>query len=99
MALWRLKRRSVRIGLAAGLVAALVQVLRTLARRKRERDERAFSKASEGMWPPVPPASADGVRIAASRAEVRPDGRDAGAAEPGLADLDDLGTPGEGAAS
>ncbi|HUZ19744.1 MAG TPA: hypothetical protein VMU75_04130 [Acidimicrobiales bacterium] len=99
MALWRLKRRSVRIGLAAGLVAALVQVLRTLARRKRERDERAFSKASEGMWPPVPPASADGVRITAGRAEARPDGSEAGAAEPDAVELDDLESPGGGAAS
>nr|MDA8291915.1 hypothetical protein [Actinomycetota bacterium] len=55
-------------GVAGGLLGAVVRVLARRARRRREEGERAFSRASDGIWPPVPRADERAVRIAADRA-------------------------------
>ena len=71
------KRRRVRItllaGAAGGLVAAGLRVARSRGRRRREAGEKAFSRASDGLWPPVPPAPERQVRIEAERAAAAQD--------------------------
>ncbi|MCU1495433.1 MAG: hypothetical protein JWO62_3197 [Acidimicrobiaceae bacterium] len=70
-------RRRIRATLVAGAAGALIggalRVSRARARRKHAAGERAFSKASAGMWPPVPPAPIRPVHIVADRATIAPD--------------------------
>lgn len=67
------KRRRIRAtlltGIAGGLLGAGLRMARKQARRRRDEGERAFSRASSGIWPPVPPAPARTVRIEAERAD------------------------------
>lgn len=71
-------------GLASGVVAAVVTVLRRRARRRSERRNAEFAKASEGLWPEVPPGSTSEARIGTERAGDDP-------AEPAAAGRDGTG--------
>ncbi|MDA8289549.1 MAG: hypothetical protein M0014_14100 [Actinomycetota bacterium] len=61
----------VKLGLAAGLASgALAGVLAIVQRRRHKRAERnnaAFARASEGLWPRDPGPAGESVKIAATR--------------------------------
>ncbi len=61
-------RTTIVAGVAGGLVGAVVRTLARRARTRREQGELAFSRASHGLWPPVPHAEERSVQIAADRA-------------------------------
>lgn len=61
-------RATIVAGVAGGVVGAAVKLLARRARRRREQGEREFSRASDGLWPPVHQAAPGGVTIAATRA-------------------------------
>jgi len=61
-------RTTIVAGVAGGLVGAVVRILARRARSRREQGELAFSRASDGLWPPVPRAEERSVQIAADRA-------------------------------
>jgi hypothetical protein len=70
---------------AVGIGGFVVALVRRRARRRRERRELVFSKASAGMWPPVPPAPDRAPRIGADLAGQVGDvdvARDTDATEP-----------------
>jgi len=60
-------RATVVAGVAGGLLGAVVRILARRSRRRREQREQAFSRASDGMWPPVPRSEDRSVRISADR--------------------------------
>lgn len=55
-------------GLAGGLLAGLAAMRRRRFLRREVRDNAAFARASEGLWPPVPPKGSAGVTIDTRRA-------------------------------
>jgi len=55
-------------GALGGTAAAIVRSRRRRAARRRDAGEQAFYDASDGLWPPVRPAS-ERVRIEADRAD------------------------------
>ncbi|MHB1597591.1 MAG: hypothetical protein ACYCXY_01640 [Acidimicrobiales bacterium] len=66
-------------GAAGGVGGAVFTIARKRARKRRERGEQVFSKASAGMWPPVPRAPERGPHIVANRAGDAADGDAPGA--------------------
>ena len=64
-------RTRVRAGVAAGMLGALaagaVTLVRRRARRREERRNAAFARASEGIWPAVPTRPSGELRITAER--------------------------------
>jgi hypothetical protein len=63
-------------GALGGIGGALVRRSRQRARRRDDAREEEFSRASSGMWPPVPRANSASLRIEADRATAPSDAAD-----------------------
>lgn len=64
----RRARATLLAGLVGGLFGTTLRISRARTRRKQTASTRAFSRASDGMWPPVPKAPIHAVKIEADRA-------------------------------